>query len=203
LRKAAEPDLERVALRLAEVLGETAVLVGAMAVGAHGYVRATGDVDFVAELPLAEVSKRLRDHGISATLHRGDPLEGDFPCLKGTLDGVRFDVMPPLVPLDLKRAIEVSMSASGRLRVVDLDGLIRLKLRAQGPKDLMDVAALVLRHPDQLETTRKAAGAYGILDRLDHWLRDPRLQAEILEMRRAEQSRKRGNTNPARRRKRH
>jgi hypothetical protein len=174
-------DLERVALLLAEVLGESGMLVGGMAVGAHGYVRATDDVDFVARIPLTEVRKRLHALGIAATVHRGNALEGDFDCLKGTVDGVRFDVMPPLVALEWDRVIEVPMTEKRRLRVVDLDGLIRLKLRAQGPRDLMDVAALTLRHPERLAAAREAAGSYGALDRLDRWLADPRLQAEVLE----------------------
>jgi hypothetical protein len=183
-------DLERVALLLAEVLGENGVLVGGMAVGAHGYIRATDDVDFVARMPLAEVRKRLQALGIKAALHKGSALEGDFDCLKGTVDGVRFDVMPPLVALEWDRAIEVPMTDKRRLRVVDLDGLIRLKLRAQGPRDLMDVAALTLRHPEQLAAAREAARSHRVLDRLDHWLADPRLRAEVLETGRRESGKK-------------
>ncbi len=97
------------------------------------------------------------------------------------MDGVRFDVMPPLVALEWDRAIEVPMTEKRRLRVIDLDGLVRLKLRAQGPRDLMDVAALTLRHPERLAAAREAARSYGALDRLDQWLADPRLQAELLE----------------------
>jgi hypothetical protein len=179
VRQRTAPDLERVALLLAEVLGQDGVLVGGLAVGAHGYVRATDDVDFVARIALAEVRQRLRGRGIASAVRRGDPTEGGFDCLRGVIDGVRFDVMPPLVQLDWERAIEVPMTRRDRLRVVDLDGLIRLKLRAQGPRDLMDVAALALAHPDCLERARDAARAYGALDRLDLWLADPRLQAEM------------------------
>lgn len=137
-------DLERAALLLADVLGEAGVLVGGMALGAHGDVRATDAVDFVGRVPLTDVRKRLHALGIRATVHRGNVLEGGFDCLRGTVDGVRFDVMPPLVALDWDRAIEVPMTGKQRLRVVDLDGLIRLNLRAHGPRDLMDVAALVV-----------------------------------------------------------
>jgi hypothetical protein len=183
-----------VALRLASVLGVDGLLIGGMAVGAHGYVRATRDVDFVTSIPLPEIRTRLSHHGITATLERGE-----FSCLRGTLDGVSFDVLPPLVPLDWDQAIEVPMGGNARLRVVDLDGLIRLKLLAQGPKDLMDVAALVLRHPDRLKATREIATAYGALDRLDLWLKDPRLQAEIREARKAEEAQQKpGSARPGR-----
>jgi hypothetical protein len=73
------------------------------------------------------------------------------------------------------------MTEKRRLRVVDLDGLIRLKLLAQGPRDLMDVAALMLRHPERVAAAREAARSYGVLERLDQWLADPRLRAELLE----------------------
>jgi hypothetical protein len=192
-------DLERVALFLAEVLGENGMLVGGMAVGAHGYVRATDDVDFVARMPLTDVRKRLNTLGIKTTVHRGNVLEGDFDCLKGTMDGVRFDVLPPLVALEWDRAIEVPMTEKGRLRVVDLDGLIRLKLWAQGPRDLMDVAALTLRHPEHLALAREAARSHGVLDRLDHWLADPRLRAELLETGRREKAKKGRRTGGRRR----
>jgi hypothetical protein len=183
-------NLERVALLLAEVLGENGVLVGGMAVGAHGYVRATDDVDFVARMPLTEVRHRLQARGIKATVHKGNAQDGDFDCLKGTVDGVRFDVMPPLVALEWDRAIEVPMTDKRRLRVVDLDGLIRLKLRALGQRDLMDVAALTLGHPDRRAQAREVARSYGVLERLDHWLADPRLRAELRETGSREKARK-------------
>ncbi len=161
-----------------------------MAVGAHGYVRATDGVDFVTRMPLTDVRERLLGRGIKAALHRGSVLEDDFDCLKGTVDGVRFDVMPPLVALEWDRVIEVPMTQRRSLRVVDLDGLIRLKLRAQGPRDLMDVAALTIRHPERLASARETARSHGVLDRLDHWLADPRLQAELLEAGRREKTRR-------------
>jgi hypothetical protein len=170
--------LGRVAIRLAKLLGEDGVLVGAMAVAAHGYVRATRDVDFAVRIPLAEILDRLRDKGIATTLKRGDVMEGDFPCLTGTISGVRFDLIAPPVPLEWNDAIELPV-AGASLRVVDLDGLIRLKLRAQGPKDLMDAAALLLRHPEHVESARRAARSEHILDKLDTWLGDRRLHAEV------------------------
>jgi hypothetical protein len=63
--------------------------------------------------------------------------------------------------------------------VVDLEGLIRLKLKAQGPKDLLDVAALTLKHPEALQIAREVAAAYRVADKLEVWLKDPRLRAEV------------------------
>jgi hypothetical protein len=169
-------SLEDVALRVARALGEReCVLVGGLAVGAHGYVRATTDVDFVVR-DLAAASERLRRQGL-----RFERFRGDFTCLRGTIGDVRFDIMPPLVPIQWDLAIAVSFGEGASIRVVDLDGLIRLKLKAGGPKDLMDVAALVLRHPEHQERAQEVAVAYRIRDELDRWLRDPRLEAELAD----------------------
>jgi hypothetical protein len=177
---ARRPDLRKAAVHLAQLLGpEDCLLVGGMAVGAYGYVRATKDVDFVVRLKLDEVRAQLERQGIRVTLTRGDPLEGDFPCIKGMLDGVPFDVMPALVPLDWGRAVQMPMGRGVTLQVINLEGLIRLKVRAQGPRDLLDVAALVLRHPEHLHLARELGAAYRVADKLEIWLRDPRLRAEM------------------------
>ena len=187
-------DLRKAAVRLARILGpDDCLLVGGMAVGAHGYVRATKDVDFVVRVKLEEVRAQLERQGIRVTLTRGDPLEGGFPCIKGMLDGVPFDVMPPLVQLDWERAVEMPMGRGATLRVVSLEGLIRLKVLAQGPRDLLDVAALVLQHPEHLPLARELGTAYGVADKLDIWLRDPRLKAELESPRRATPRKSRRN----------
>jgi hypothetical protein len=176
---ARRPDLEKVALRLVRILGaDECVLVGGLAVGAHGYVRGTADVHLIVKGSLESVRARLKRNGIAASLHRGDPTEGDFPCLKGTVAGVPFDIMPPLVSLDWQRAVRVPIGQKEALPIVDLEGLIRLKLRAQGPRDLLDVAVLVRRHPEELPAARQMSEAYGVADKLEVWLSDPRLEAE-------------------------
>lgn len=106
--------------------------------------------------------------------------------------------MTPLVPLDLGQAIEIAKD-DVTLRVVDLDGLIWLKLKAQGAKDLMDVAALVLRHPHQRSHARRVARECKVLDRLDRWLEDPRLESDLAEEGRGEAAAmKRAKRRPAR-----
>jgi hypothetical protein len=177
-------DLEKAAVELARMLGpDDCLLVGGMAVGAYGYVRATKDVDFVVDVPLETARTRLGHHGISSSLERGDPAEGDFSCVKGSLHGVPFDVMPPLVRLDWSRSVTLPMTKRTMIRVVDLDGLIRLKVRAGGPRDLLDVAALVLLYPEHRAAARELAVAYRAADKLEIWLNDPRLKAEVLESR--------------------
>jgi hypothetical protein len=179
--RSAGPDLLVLAARLTRILGSRrCVLVGGLAVSGHGYVRATDDIDFMVDAPMAELRKRLQAEGIAARMEAGDPVGGDFPCLRGAIEGVRFDVMPPLVPLDWEKALDVP-TEEGPLRLVDLDGLLRLKLRAQGVQDLLDVAVLVLRQPAHRERAREIATANHVLERLDAILADRRTQASARE----------------------
>jgi hypothetical protein len=179
--KAKVADLARTAVKLSALIGrESCLLIGGLAVGAHGYVRATDDLDFITSLRLSEVEERLRPVVTDLRHLRGDVLDGGFNCLKGKLDGVPFGVMPPLVSLDWSRSTEIVLGA-GRLRVVDLEGLIALKMRAQGPQDLMDAAMLVLFHPEARDRARELALAYGVADKLDIWLGDKRLASQARE----------------------
>jgi hypothetical protein len=177
------PNLLAVAGRLVEAIGpDESALVGGLAVAAHGYVRATDDVDLVARPPLAEVVTRLRGAGIEARLRKGDALEGDFSTVRGTLDGVRFDILPPLVVIRWEKA--EALSVEGRtLRVVDLQDLLRLKMRAGGITDLVDAAMLVLIHPDAEDAARVAAAAHRVEDRFRSLLEDPRVRAQAREQR--------------------
>ncbi len=168
-------------MRLAELLGpDECVLVGGLAVGVHGYVRATDDLDFISRRPLAETRDRLRKAGIETRLLRGDVLDGGFSCVKGDIEGIPFDVLPPLVPVAWERAVALEMPG-GTLNVVDLDGLLQLKFRAGGPQDILDAARLVLRHPDAEFRAVELATAYGARDRFEAWLRDPRTRAQARE----------------------
>ena len=171
--------LEKVALRLVAAAGPAdVVIVGGLAVALHGYVRATDDVDLLFKGPLPDAQKRLAAKGITTRLFRGDPSGGDFPCLKGVLDGIRFDVLPQLAPVDWDGAPEIKVRGV-TLRIVDLRGLLALKLRAQGPQHLLDAAALVLLHPEVEPVARHLATAYRVEDRLKKLLDDPRLRAQI------------------------
>jgi hypothetical protein len=171
----------RVARRVSTALGKDDCLVaGGLAVMAHGFVRATRDVDLLTRLPLAEAQSRLSKGGLRAQLHRGDALEGGFSCLKGECEGLPFDVLPELVPIHWELAPPIE-AATGGLRAVPLEDLLALKLKAQGAKDLLDAAMLVLLHPDTEARARELATAYRTLDRFETWLDDPRIRAQARE----------------------
>jgi hypothetical protein len=180
------PDLVSAAVRLARLLGsDECVLIGGLAVGVHGYVRATDDLDFVSRPSLAVTRERLLKAGLETRLLRGDVLDGGFSCLKGEIDGIPFDVLPPLVPIAWDRALPLDIGG-GTLKVVDLDGLLQLKFRAGGPQDLLDAARLVMLHPEAEARAQELATAYRARDRFDIWLHDPRIRAQALEEARRE-----------------
>jgi hypothetical protein len=123
--------------------------------------------------------------------------------VRGEIDGIPFDVLPPLVAVAWERALPLDM-AGGTIKVVDLDGLLQLKLRAGGPQDLLDVARLVLKHPEAEARARELATAYGAGDPFEAWLRDPRTRAQAREEaeREATRAQKARSTGGARRRRR-
>jgi hypothetical protein len=172
----------RVARRVADALGkEDCLLAGGLAVMAHGFVRATRDVDLLTRLSLKEAQVRLSRGGLATRLHRGDILAGGFSCLKGQCEGLPFDVLPELVPIHWDSAPLVETPSAGGLRVVPLKDLIALKLKAQGAKDLMDAAMLVLLHLELKGQARELATAYGVLEAFETWLDDPRIRAQARE----------------------
>jgi hypothetical protein len=185
----------RAARRLLDAIGEQAALAGGLAVNAHGFARATRDVDVVTSIPLAEARARLSRIGIDATLHKGDPLEGDFPCLRGVIGvgartakgtpGVPFDVLPELVPIT---AAVISVQGES-LRIVDADTLIRLKLKAGSVKDLYDVAILTCLQPALRGRAEALAAADpSVHQRLADMLDDPRTKAQANEIRRQDRA---------------
>jgi hypothetical protein len=159
-----------VAAQLADILGERTFVIGGYAVAAWGFARATEDVDLVVDLTAGEAQRLLTRAGLELRQTRGDVLEGDIPwVLSGEMDGVPFQVMPPPVPVDWAGAREIEVGGA-RLKVVGLRDLLRLKLKAAGPKDFMDVAELLGANPDLIAETQAAAEAYGVGDELARWL---------------------------------
>jgi predicted nucleotidyltransferase len=164
----------RVAARLADVLGERTFVIGGYAVAAWGFERATEDVDLAVDLSAAEAERRLRSAGLEVRKTRGDLRAGDIPwVLSGQMDDVPFQVMPPVLPIDWSRGREIEAEGA-RFKVVGLGDLLRLKLKAAGPKDFMDVTELLEAHPDLAAETRAVAEAYGVGDDLARWVKHKR-----------------------------
>jgi len=187
----------KAAAQLLRILGEDrCALAGGMAVNAHGFVRGTRDVDVVVAMPLAEARRLLSKSGVTARLFKGDLVEGDFPCLKGVIpvgsrpaDAVPFDVLPTLVPLEPERFVDLLVRGQ-RLRVVDPDTLIRLKLKAGSSHDLYDVAILANLHPDWMEHALALAASHGteMGERLATLIREPRVRGQAKEVQRQDRA---------------
>ena len=135
------------------------VVIGGIAVLAHGHPRATFDVDLVADLggpnmvrlasALRELHARVR--GVDADLLDVDPT-GPEQLASGanrtlTTSAGWVDFMPAAE--GMRSYAEIAASAvpvrDGLFRVVGLDDLIRMKRVSGRPKDLDDIAALTHR----------------------------------------------------------
>lgn len=132
--------------------------IGAFAVIAHGYVRATADIDVVARqdrenlerlaAAFAELNAGLR--GVDADLLDIDPTDPDVLAngASFTLDTDAGPVdylndVPGAGDYDDLRARAVEANAAGVVvRVVGLDDLIRMKRASGRPQDLRDIANL-------------------------------------------------------------
>lgn len=134
------------------------VTIGGFAVIAHGYVRATADVDLVARqdranlerlaAALAELNARLR--GVDADLLEIDPTDPE-----ALATGASFTLDTDAGPVDYlndvpgasdyqglrERAVEIT-AAGVTVRVAGLDDLIRMKRTSGRPQDLRDIANL-------------------------------------------------------------
>jgi hypothetical protein len=109
-------------------LGIRHALAGGLAVGAHGYIRATSDVDFL-------VGEEAFEHqGLVVAFKPGVPIE---------VDGVRIDY---LSPISLGSHLEVVLDhppVNEGLAIVPIEVLIYMKLAAKRRRDLVDVIELV------------------------------------------------------------
>lgn len=141
------------------------VTIGAFAVIAHGYVRATADVDLLAAqdrdnlerlaAAFAELNARLR--GVDADLLDMDPTDPDVLAngASFTLDTDAGPVdylndVPGAGDYDDLRARAIEASAAGVVvRVAGLDDLIRMKRASGRPQDLRDIANLTRLTDDE------------------------------------------------------
>lgn len=139
------------------------VVIGGIAVIAHGHTRNTRDVDLVPSpepanfrrLAAALREMRARLSGVDAHL-----LEIDVYDPKTLASGANFTLeteaggldvfadVPGAAPYDELRARALVVNLGGlEIRIAGLDDLIRMKRAAGRPQDLGDIAALTAREP--------------------------------------------------------
>jgi hypothetical protein len=129
--KFVSPRVRDAAVKTADQLNQLGIryaLAGGLAVGAHGYIRATVDVDFLVG------EEAFEHHGPLVTFKPGVPIE---------VDGVRIDYLSPssLGPQVEKVLDHPSMSEG--LPIVPIEVLIYTKLVAKRRRDLVDVIELL------------------------------------------------------------
>ena len=160
--------------RIFEVLVRRRVdhlVIGGLAVVAHGHPRTTGDVDILAALDRANL-KRLaaafreleaKLSGVDAHLLGIDVYDpavlgnGANFTLETAAGGLDFfsEVPGGAAYADLKRrAIAVDLGQGLTIRVVGFDDLIRMKAAAGRPEDLSDIAALTSPSSDRTDRDR-------------------------------------------------
>lgn len=109
-------------------LGIRYALAGGLAVGAHGYIRATTDVDFLVG------DEAFEHHGAIVNFKPGIPIE---------VDGIRIDYLSPAALGSQLEQILDQPPVSEGLAVVPVEVLIYMKLAANRRRDLVDVIELV------------------------------------------------------------
>ena len=120
---------QQVAAQL-ESLGVRYALAGGLAVGAHGYARATTDVDFFVG------DEAFERHGQLVTFRPGIPIQ---------VGGVTIDYLSPAgLASFMEEALDRPVR-SGGLPIVPLEALIAMKLIAGRRRDLSDVVELLKR----------------------------------------------------------
>ena len=146
-------------------------LIGGMALGARGPVRATKDVDFMVDWPLHEgpkLAQLLTESGLSSSFHKGlgdDPLAGVIRTAVPTSSAMDdCDLLFPKKTWQqdvIARATQVDMGGF-ILPVAQADDLFLLKLYAGGPQDLLDAAHLLkVRSKEERRQWKDRAGKIG------------------------------------------
>jgi len=125
------PEVRDATVAVAEQLDHLGVryaLAGGLAVGVHGYVRATTDVDFLVG------EEAFEHHGTLVTFKTGVPIQ---------VGGVRVDYLSPHA---LGQHLEDVLDAPSRvdgIPVVPIEALIFMKLVARRRRDQLDVVELL------------------------------------------------------------
>ena len=148
-----------------------AVVIGAVALAAHRYVRFTRDIDLGvnANIPtLRNLTSSLRAAGFKAILREPDEQDSlggviDVTGPFGLLQIVSFADRFPAAINDALKTTTVAIRPGSRLKIVPLPQLVALKLYAGGLKSKVDVLELLKRNPEtDLDEIRNVCRRYRI-----------------------------------------
>ncbi|HEY4245179.1 MAG TPA: hypothetical protein VGM88_35425 [Kofleriaceae bacterium] len=178
-------------LRLAETVAGIAhaesidvVVIGAAAAAAHGYIRATTDLDFASAVDpyrdLPRLQQALRATGLHTELSQPEPDDPIGGMLRvWELEDEDGDPIRPVEIVNLinphhivklpradilRDAVSIPGSA---LRYISLPHLVLLKLYAGSRKDLADVVELLVANPEVDASALSALCKHWGLDSID------------------------------------
>lgn len=155
-----ENDLLATAEHVAALLAENgvpALVIGAIALAAHRYIRFTQDIDLAVNADVGLLRKctlALSHAGYEAILHEpdaDDPLGGviDITGSFGLVQIVSFANRFPAAITDSFASSQLSLYPGSSLRLIPIPQLVALKLYAGGHKALADIIELLKRNPEQ------------------------------------------------------
>lgn len=164
---------------LLDSAGVPSVVIGALALATHGYVRATLDLDLAIAVDPSELPRLvavLRAAGLEVSHETPDPQDPLGGVLNvsapgaATIQVVNFDNSPangfPRLVRDALKS-PVSMGPGTTLRAADLFSMVGFKLYAGGPKSRLDILELLDRNaPVDLAALRA-------------WCKERRLEREL------------------------
>lgn len=170
------------------------VVIGALAVGFHGYVRATADVDVMVpagdednKARLEAALKTLGAEKLPAVTQGGLPIPEDdpYPTLQFRTRSGRLDILyrpdgsPPYATMK-GRGVMADIGGV-TIRIASVDDLIAMKLAAGRSGDLDDVAAISSRGAALPRVERTVSVALSLAPDADpEWAFDL-LQSRLLE----------------------
>lgn len=136
--------------------GLECVVIGAIALAVHRYVRFTEDVDLGVNADLKQMRRLvevLESKGYDVELHEpdgDDPLAGviDITGSFGMVQIVSFENRFPAAIRDALAADKIPLIAGSNLKVIPIPQLVALKLYAGGLKSIADVVEMLRRNPE-------------------------------------------------------
>ena len=146
---------ERVARLLSEN-GVSAVVIGAVALAAHRYVRNTEDIDLGVDADLRKMrllADVLREDGFNAEFHEpdgDDPLAGviDVSGPFGLVQVISFAGRFPAAIRDALAGEDSRIRPGSDLRLIPIPQLVALKLYSGGSKAKADIVESLRRNPE-------------------------------------------------------
>ena len=138
------------AISLSKLLGDSNIkwaFVGGVAVGIHGYIRATEDIDIIIEPKhLGKLDAILKDHGYIINNDSIDFKDGYMLFRRVKIIGEEYFILDVLVPPEnyvniLKNRIEGLIDGI-KVFVISKNDLIRMKRQSGRKIDIIDIEEL-------------------------------------------------------------